>query len=184
MKTIYINYFDEISANKARAFMNACTHLLGTTPAPDRFYFLFSSSGGNVEAGVALYNFLRALPIKLAFHNIGSADSIATVVFLAGEERYANSHATFMIHGVTWTLNSVFDGEALGQLNSVAVHTDNKIVDIISDRTTLTEAEIRALFTQGETKDAAFALQKGIIQQVSQAIIPKNETLISFNFPA
>src|SRR3989442_4188200 len=102
MKTIYINYFDEISPNKARAFTTACTQLLGMTPKPDRFYFLFSSSGGNVEAGIGLHNFLRALPVKLAFHNTGSADSISTVVFLAGEERYATNHATFMMHGVTW----------------------------------------------------------------------------------
>src|SRR5260370_24397301 len=121
MKTIYINYFDVISQPKARAFMNACTQLLGSTPKPDRFYFPFSAAGGNVEVGIALYNFLRALPVKIAFHNTGSADSIATVVFLAGEERYATNHATFMIHGVTWTLNAVFDREALGQLNSVAV---------------------------------------------------------------
>jgi ATP-dependent Clp protease, protease subunit len=183
MKTIYINYFDEITPTKTRAFMNACSQLLGTTPTPDKFYFLFASSGGNVESGIALYNFLRALPVTLAFHNIGAVDSIGTIVFLAGEERFATEHATFMIHGVTWTLNAVFDGEALGQLNSVAVHTDNKIVKIICERTKLTDSEIRSLFQQGESKDSGFAMDKGFIQQISQPVIPKNETLISFNFP-
>ena len=85
MKTIYINYFDEITPTKTRAFMNTCSQLLGTTPTPDKFYFLFASSGGNVESGIALYNFLRALPVKLAFHNIGAVDPIGTIVFLAGK---------------------------------------------------------------------------------------------------
>ncbi len=44
---------------------------------PDVIYCLFSSHGGQVEAGITLYNFLRSLPVELVMHNTGSTDHIA-----------------------------------------------------------------------------------------------------------
>ncbi len=182
-RTIYINYFDEISPAKVRAFMAACTQILAPQNGPiDHFYFLFGSSGGNVDAGVALYNFLRALPIKITFHNTSAVDSIGNVVFMAGEDRFATPEATFLMHGVTYNLNSTFDREALGQINSNAIHSENKIAQIISDRSTLSEPEIRSLFAQGETKDSTFALSKGFIQDICKPSISANEEVLTFSF--
>ena len=138
MNTVYVNYYDQVTESKTKAFMAACAQIIDQMK-PDRIYFLFASSGGQVDAGIALYNFLRALPVKLAFHNIGAVDSIANVVFSAGEERFATAHATFLLHGVTWNLNSAFDREALGQVNSLAIQAENKIAKILSERTNLTE---------------------------------------------
>ena len=50
--------------------------------------------------GLNLYNVLRALPTKLITHNVGNVDSIGNAIFLAGVERYACPHSTFMFHGV------------------------------------------------------------------------------------
>ena len=49
--------------------------------------------------GMNLYNVLRAMPFKLT-DNVGNVDSIGNAVFLAGEERYASPHPTFMFHGI------------------------------------------------------------------------------------
>ena len=64
-------------------------------------HLLFASTGGNVDAGISAYNVLRSLPIKLVTYN-GNVDSIATIIFLAGDERIAVPHATFMFHGVAF----------------------------------------------------------------------------------
>ena len=181
MNTVYIAYHDGIFDTKVRPFMAGCVQVLDQLK-PDRLYFLFSSSGGNVESGVTLYNFLRALPVKIAFHNIGSVDSIANVVFVAGEERFATSHATFLLHGSTWQLNATFDREALNQLTSMANQTENKIAAILAERTKLTESDVRSHFTQGEAKDSRFALDKGIIHQIVDPVIPAHEKLLTFNF--
>ena len=58
---------------------------------------------------------------------------------------------------------------------------ENKIAGIISDRSSLTEKEIRKLFLQGEAKDLSFALKKGVIQEVRDPSIPNNAALISLN---
>src|SRR5881396_644821 len=87
-KTIYINYFDGINEAKVKVLMAVCSELIGKQH-PDQLYFLFSSNGGSINAGITFYNFLRALPTEIVMHNIGSIDSIATVIFLAGEKRFA-----------------------------------------------------------------------------------------------
>jgi ATP-dependent protease ClpP protease subunit len=63
-------------------------------------YLLLSTPGGNVMHGMNLYNILRAMPFKLITHNLGNVDSIGNAAFLAGVERYACPHSTFMFHGV------------------------------------------------------------------------------------
>jgi ATP-dependent protease ClpP protease subunit len=35
---------------------------------PQELYFLFASTGGHVNSGIVLYNFLRSLPIKITMH--------------------------------------------------------------------------------------------------------------------
>jgi hypothetical protein len=39
---------------------------------------------------------------QLVTHNVGNVDSIGTVIYLAGEERFACPQATFMLHGVSF----------------------------------------------------------------------------------
>jgi len=36
-------------------------------------------------------------------HNIGSIQSIANIVFLAGKKRTAAPHSNFLLHNITWT---------------------------------------------------------------------------------
>ena len=63
-------------------------------------HLLFSTPGGQVDAGITLHNTLRALPVRLIMHNTGNIDSIGNAVFLAAEERYASPNSRFMFHGV------------------------------------------------------------------------------------
>ena len=79
--------------------MTACAEIIKVEKA-DCLYFLFASPGGSVDAGVAIYNYLRSLPVKLIMHNNGAIDSIANVIFHAADERKATPHATFLFHGV------------------------------------------------------------------------------------
>ena len=182
--TTYITYFDAIDEAKAKAFMAACADALAQTN-PSRLYFLFSSSGGSVDAGIALYNYLRALPVPIVMHNTGSIDSIANVVFLAADERYANPHSTFLLHGLHWgfaqgaRLSWPQLQETVGRFKA----DEARMVGIITQRTRITPDELTALFHQGETKDLMFAQEKGLIQKVQEAKVPPGSPLFSLNFP-
>jgi ATP-dependent Clp protease protease subunit len=179
--TVYVNFHSGISEPVVNKLMAACVEVLGQAK-PDAFYFLFASGGGAVDAGIVLYNFLRALPCKVIMHNTGAIDSIATVIFHAADERYAAPHASFLFHGVTWTFNQsqIVHRNQIEEIRSVITEAENKIAKLISGRCQLTEEEIRILFLQGETKNAAFALEKGIIQKIFEPKIPRDAKFFSF----
>lgn len=183
MTTAYISYYDVINELKTKSFMEACAQVLAQTKAT-QLYFLFSSTGGSVDAGVALYNFLRALPVPLVMHNIGSIDSIANVVFLAADERYGSANSSFLFHGIQWGFGqgAQLSWTQLQETVSRFKGEETKIIDIISQRSILTAEELKALFHQGEAKGTAFAQEKGIIQGVKEAKIPTNVPFIALNF--
>jgi ATP-dependent Clp protease protease subunit len=61
-------------------------------------HILIQSNGGYVSDGICLYNYLSKLPIRFHFYNAGAVASIAVIVFLAGQKRYASHTARFMVH--------------------------------------------------------------------------------------
>jgi ATP-dependent Clp endopeptidase proteolytic subunit ClpP len=61
---------------------------------------LISSPGGQVNAGISAYNFLKGIPAEVITHNTGQVDSIGVVVFCAGSKRYCSPDTRFLIHGI------------------------------------------------------------------------------------
>ena len=134
--------------------------------------------------GLNLYNVLRGMPFELITHNVGNVDSIANAIFLAGSKRYACPHSTFMFHGVGFDVKGQFRFEEKllrERLNNIL--TDHKrIGSIISERTKLDEKVVETLFTEAQTKDAAFAASTGIVHEVKDVQIPPGSNVISLVF--
>jgi ATP-dependent protease ClpP protease subunit len=181
-KTVYVNYFDAINDVKVKSVMAGVSEIINREK-PDVIYCLFSSPGGQVEAGITLYNFLRALPIEIIMHNTGSVDSIANVVFLSANTRYTSTHSSFLFHGVNWNFaaNTGMNRGQLAETLSGLDASETRIRGVITERTKLTSEEVRALFAQGECKDPSFALSKGIINEIKNPAIPKDVPILSFN---
>lgn len=57
-----------------------------------------STSGGDVGAGIGLYNFLVGMPFRVDTHNFGLCDSIGVNVFLAGQDRTYSRVSRFGLH--------------------------------------------------------------------------------------
>jgi len=183
VNTTYLSYYDVINEQKTRSLMEACAQAIART-TPDQLYFLFSSTGGSVDAGIALYNYLRALPVPLVMHNTGSIDSIANVIFLAADKRYAAPHSSFLLHGLTWTFaqGATLTWTQLQETTGSFRGAEGRMIGIIQERTTLSEPELRALFHQGETKDLDFAKAKGIIQDILPPKVPPDAPFFALNF--
>lgn len=167
IETVYLVFHDGISPDSANRFMDFTTKVIGQY-SPRTLYFLFSSGGGSVDSGVALFNFIKGLPQEVIMHNVGSIDSIANAVFLAGKRRYAAPTSSFLLHGVNWnfgqgaTLSYTQMQETLSRFDAAEQQT----AKIIGDCTKLSEAEVRALFLQGSSKSPQFALEKGMIHEI------------------
>lgn len=70
-----------------------------------------NSYGGEVSEGLAIYNALKAHPAKVRTVVDGFACSIASVVFMAGDERLMSEASLLLIHNA-WT-SATGDSEAL-----------------------------------------------------------------------
>lgn len=102
-----------------------------------------NSYGGEVAEGLAIYNALRRHKAKVVTHCEGFACSIASVIFMAGDERIMNEASLLMIHNA-WT---IADGnaEALRKQADDLDKITAASVAAYKAHSTLSEEEIKAL---------------------------------------
>ena len=179
----FITFADSINDDKVKSLIAVVSDIL-VQHHPSQIYFLFSSSGGVVNAGITLYNFLRAIPSEVVFHNIGTVDSIATCIFLAGNKRYASPTAHFLFHGVAWPFKEgqSFNGKQLQEFISAMKQNEEDIAKIITGRTRISSEEVLSMFDQGTSKGLDFAIEKGIVHEISEAFVPVGHQHIACNF--
>ena len=176
---VYISFSAEINPSTTEILINIMAECSNRNV--QKVYLLFSTSGGSVMNGINLYNVLKGMPFELIIHNVGNIDSIGNAVFLASEQRYASSEATFMFHGVGFDSQPQ---ERLEQknleekLNNV-LSDQRRIGSIIARHTNLNINQIATLFKQAQTKDVKYALDRGIIQDIREVQLTTGCPIIS-----
>lgn len=63
--------------------------------------FVISSSGGNADASLALYYYIKALEIDITAYVFGHCESAAVQIFMACTKRYATKGSRIMLHKPT-----------------------------------------------------------------------------------
>lgn len=147
-------------------------------------YLAMSTVGGQVQAGIALYNTLLAVPFALTIHNISSVNSIGNVIFLAGQKRYATANSTFMFHGVGFDVTAptrIDERYVRDRLDSLLAD-QKRMGQIITTRSDIGEDKIAELFRTQTTVDADWARNNGIIEDIRDFKIPPGSAVISFVF--
>jgi ATP-dependent protease ClpP protease subunit len=170
---VYISFVRPINWDTVNPLLDTCNQAIND--GARQLYLLLSSPGGDVDPGVAVYNQLLGLPADIITHNTGCIDSIANVIFLAGSQRLACPNSTFLFHGVHWDLSDAVElwRPQLMEITSSLQAAENKMRDIIVNRSNLSKEDVDAFFAEGATKDAAFALSKGIINAIEDINIPQ-----------
>jgi hypothetical protein len=120
--------------------------------------------------------------MKITMHNTGTIDSIANVMFMAGQNRYAASNASFLFHGVSMNFNGGQNRTALKEALSRLEGMENRIAQTVSKHSKLTETELTSLFQQGEGKDVNFALNKEIIHEIKLPSVPQGAIHLTMTF--
>jgi ATP-dependent Clp protease protease subunit len=182
-KIVYINFFDGIDPTKVNKFIQFTTEVINEHN-PTELYFFIASNGGEVDSGFVLYNFLVSLQSKLTItmHNIGTIDSIANVVFVAGQNRFAAPNSSFLFHGVSMNMQGGANRTILKENLSRLEGMENRIAHTLSKHSILTEIELTSLFQQGEGKDVNFALSKEIIQEIKVPSVPQGSIHLVMTF--
>lgn len=180
---IYINFSAEINQQTSEALMNFLANQINK--GEKEIYILLSSPGGSTRDGITLYNYIKSLPVKVIIHNNGIIDSIANVIFLSGEERYALPHSSFLFHGVGFDVNQPIrlDEKELKEKIKIIERDQKLINEIIAERTNTSIEEIRKLFLEAQTKTPEEAKKMGLIQEIKEVKIPEGINVFSFVFP-
>jgi len=182
-RTVYIKFFASVNRDSVRELMQAVES--GRREGIERFVILISSPGGDVFSGNSAYHFLKGIPEEVITHNFGSVDSIAGVIFCAGDERYSSPHARFLIHSVVanFIQNTALEEAQLQErINGLVIDTNN-IAGVIASTTGKTEAEILQAMRDRTTLSPEEAQEFGLISEIKEELIPENANLISIYDP-
>jgi len=180
----YISFSAEINPNTTESLISVMANRANSRV--QQVYLLLSTLGGQNVNGLNLYNVLKGMPFELVTHNVGSVDSIGNMIILAGDRRYATASATFMFHGVGFTLSQnqrLEQKDVYDKLDSI-LSDQKRIGNIISQDTDLTEDEIAGLFKEAQTEEAGFAIDKGRIHEIREVQISPGCLIISLLFQA
>jgi ATP-dependent Clp protease protease subunit len=63
-----------------------------------RVVLMMHTLGGDINAGMRLYERLRAMPFALITHGVGVVASMGVPIYLAGEERLAGPQCEFLLN--------------------------------------------------------------------------------------
>lgn len=179
---LYINFTAEITP----ATVESLASVMGQAAQQGitQVYLVFSTPGGEVRGGIALYNLLRGMPFELTIHNISSVNSIGNVIFLAGDKRYATPGATFMYHGVGVDIHGsvrIDEQYARDRLDSILAD-QNQMGRIITSRTSIENDKVKELFRTQRTVDTDWAEENGVIDEVRDLNIPSGSSIVTLVF--
>lgn len=171
-----VHFIGPINHNSASAVRNNCLQALQNGATEIELHM--SSEGGNMTAGFALYFFLKSLPVPFTTHNIGSVESVAVVIFLAGQKRYACPGTRFLIHPLHWGFGSLVaaDHSRVSEWRDCLDFDAERYARIFLDATTAagTPTDIRSNLTgNARIFDADEAAKAGIIHRAVQARLPE-----------
>jgi len=179
----YISFSAEINPNTTEALLAAFANFVNQ--GFREIFLLLSSPGGSVMHGITVYNVLRGLPINLSTHNVGNVDSIGTVIYLAGNRRYACPQATFMLHGVAFISATApaqfFERNLQERIDSLRAD-QQRIAAIYQDRTGINSQEAEQLFLREQTINASDAVNRGLVHEPRDVQIPAGSPVIQLVF--
>jgi len=138
-------------------------------------HILIQSNGGYVSDGICLYNYLSKLPIKIITYNAGAVASIAVILFLAGEERYASDTSRFMVHKSHASAPHGARPDALRIIVEGLQADDARTEQILREHVQLSEEHWRTHAYSDLHLTASDARDVGMINDVKDFIPPRGQ---------
>lgn len=130
-----------------------------------------NSPGGEVTSGLALFDFISTMKAPVKTVCIGTAASMAAIIFLAGSKRLMYPHTRIMIHDPSYSNNDI-SGRKPHEIQrelDVLNEAKNVLVEIIADKTGKRIKDIEKL-TANDTFYSAeeavkFGLATGVLKE-------------------
>lgn len=136
----------------------------------DQIDVYINSYGGEVAEGLAIYNALKRHKAKVTTYCDGFACSIASVIFMAGDERIMNESSLLMIHNA-WTY-AVGNSEELRKQADDLEKITQASVEAYKSHSSLSEKEIKKLMDEETWILPTEALEYGFATKIDK---PENK---------
>lgn len=120
---------------------------------------LIASGGGDIDAGVNMYAYLKALPIEVETIAFGKLDVAAVPILLGGRKRLAVQGCQFLFHEGRYTITDV----------TAPLHAHEEAVSVFKSNLHST-IYIIARETQNDTEAVAHMLRRSKIMSPQEAI--------------
>ncbi len=128
-----------------------------------------SSLGGSAISGITIYNYLKTLPFPVITRNIGTVESSAMLLYLAGSHRTSADTAKFMIHPIMFSVNESLSYDKTKQILSCLTLDIKNFETIINQETTNLNGKYNVKeYLESETLyfDKTSAYQCGIVTEL------------------
>ena len=145
---------------------NTLSKQLETLGDVSQINVFINSYGGEVAEGLAIYNALRRHKAKVVTYCDGFACSIASVIFMSGDERVMNESSLLMVHNA-WTFASGNAEELRKQADDLEKITQAS-VEAYKAHSTLSEEEIKALMDNESWILPSEALEYGFATKIDK----------------
>jgi len=160
------------------ALINQVQTLIGEGTTNIRL--LISSPGGNIYSGMMAYNFLKGCPAEIVTHNINTCDSIAGVIYCAGDRRLSVPHGRFLLHGprAGFQANTnLTENELEERMNALKNDMDN-IAGVLAAATGKEETAVHQDMRRGLTLNPEGAVEYGLVHEISEQLYPAGARVI------
>jgi len=186
-KTAVIRFFVEVNDKTVGNLLSVIDAQLKN--GTKRIILLISSPGGNVFFGLTAYNYLKGIPAEVITHNFGSVDSVATVIYCAGSERYSVPDGEFLFHGLSLAFPPMqLDQAIIEEQIKMANNQTETISKIISTCSNKKPGEVKSAMIARTVVTADEAVKWGLVNEVRSKVAPDGTEFemisISDNLPS
>jgi ATP-dependent Clp protease protease subunit len=129
---------------------------------------VFNSPGGSVTAGLALYDYIKAVQgagTEINTHSIGWAASMGGILLQAGQKRTMGAHAYILIHEIT--SGAIGNASELEDELKFVKRLQERLLAILAERSSLSKSAISRKWKRKDWwLDAQEALELGFIDEI------------------
>lgn len=128
------------------------------------------SPGGSMDEGFAMHDWLRNLGVPITTIAEGSVYSIASVLFLSGDERLMSENSQLMIHNPRPGWLEHGDADYLESIAGELRRRENQLIDFYNRKTGEDKDKLREWMKNETFFDSQSAISEGFATGVHQAL--------------
>ena len=132
----------------------------------DEVFFYINSVGGSVDAGISIFNKIRAMKAETTTIVDGLAASAASIVAQAGDHRQVSLGSQTMVHCASAGLLGYYNKADLDDVTKMLESEDKRIAQILADRTGRSEKDMLKMMKATSWMTADEAVDEGFADEV------------------